>query len=172
MWLRAPSARPMLLAEIASTMPMDCSQEGRDFAAERTATAPRASALSTIMAANLLLVSRCTASCATLVRTTSISRDFRTSPARATISGSRENNNECNAMVAGLYNVRGPAASYLSGSPRTSGYFLHAAQLVAALCAVAEACSHRGLHSTSSVFFYCKFFRFSTKTAPENRRIL
>ena len=66
----------MLLSEIASTIPIDCSQDGRDFAADKTATAPRASALSTMMASNFVLVSLCTASCAVVDCATSMSRVF------------------------------------------------------------------------------------------------
>src|SRR6185369_276286 len=105
----------MLLGETASTIPMDGSQDGSDFAADKTATAPRASALSTIMASNVVLVSRCTASCAVVDCATSMSRVFRTSPAKSMIAWSRENSNACKAMVAGLYNVRREVASYRSG---------------------------------------------------------
>src|SRR6266849_1276760 len=80
-------------------MPTDCSQEGRDFAADRTATAPGASALSTMIASNLVPVSCRTASGASAHRKTSISSGFRTSPARLMISWSRENSSECNAIV-------------------------------------------------------------------------
>src|SRR5271165_4122405 len=90
----------MLLGEIASTMPIDFSQDGRDCAADRTATAPDASALSTRMASNLPAASLCTASSAVLDCATSISRVFRTSPARSTIPRSRENSSACKAMVA------------------------------------------------------------------------
>ena len=104
MWLRAPFASPMLLGEVASTIPMDFSQDCRDLAADKTATAPRASALSTRMASNLVLVSLCTASCAAVDCATSMSSVFRTSAARSMIAWSRENSKACKAMVAGLYN--------------------------------------------------------------------
>ena len=105
----------MLLGETASTIPIDGSQDGSDFAADRTATAPRASALSTIMASNVVLVSLWTASCAVVDWATSMSRFLRTSFARSIISWSRENSNACRAIVAGLYNLRREMASYLSG---------------------------------------------------------
>src|SRR5712692_4430468 len=96
----------MLVGETASTMPTDCSHEGRDFAAHRTDTAPGASALSTMIASNLVSVSIRTASGASLQRDTSISSVFRTSPAKSMISWSRENNSDCNAILAELYNCR------------------------------------------------------------------
>src|SRR5690348_3798831 len=102
----------MLVREDASTTPIDCSQECRDFALPSTFTAPGASVSSTIMASNFVPASVSTATWAWEQCVTSISSPLRTSTTRATISWSRENSNECNAMLAGLYYVPLGAASY------------------------------------------------------------
>ena len=76
----------MLAREAANTMPIDSWQDGNDLAADSTATAPGASELSTTIASNFPAVSFCIASWAPLQWVTSISRPFRTSTTKATIS--------------------------------------------------------------------------------------
>jgi len=112
----------MLFAETASTMPIARMQEGKDFAAAKTTTAPGASALSTMMRSNFVLESFCTASRARSQFVTFMFNVFSTSPTRLISCGSRENRSELmsavgfsgEAMVVGLYNFRRRTASYLS----------------------------------------------------------